>query len=103
VEKATKQATRTLVSVPLIHGTIPHTITATFGSAKVFLMSADAGTGVIAGSAVRAVCQAAGITDIITKCLGTRNQVTVVKAAIKALSQLRTPQDVERLRGVTLS
>jgi small subunit ribosomal protein S5 len=66
-------------------------------------MPADAGTGVIAGSAVRAVCQAAGITDIITKCLGTRNQVTVVKAAIKALSQLRTPQDVERLRGVSLT
>ena len=103
VEKATKQAMRTLVSVPLINGTIPHTITATFGSAKVFLMPADAGTGVIAGSAVRAVCQAAGITDIITKCLGTRNQVTVVKAAIKALSQLRTHQDVERLRGVSLT
>ena len=103
VEKATKQAVRNFVSVPLVHGTIPHTITATFGSAKVFLMPADAGTGVIAGSAVRAVCQAAGITDIITKCLGTRNQVTVVKAAIKALSQLRTPQDVERLRGVSLT
>ena len=103
VEKATKQAVRNLITVPLVHGTIPHSITATFGAAKVFLMPADAGTGVIAGSAVRAVCQAAGITDIITKCLGTRNQVTVVKAAIKALSQLRTPQDVERLRGVSLS
>lgn len=103
VEKATKQAVKTMVAVPLVHGTIPHTITATFGSAKVFLMPADAGTGVIAGSAVRAVCQAAGITDIITKCLGTRNQVTVVKAAIKALSQLRTSQDVERLRGVSLT
>lgn len=103
VEKATKQAVRNLITVPLVHGTIPHSITATFGAAKVFLMPADAGTGVIAGSAVRAVCQAAGITDIITKCLGTRNQVTVVKAAIKALSQLRTPQDVERLRGVSLT
>ncbi len=103
VEKATKQAVRNFVSVPLINGTIPHSITATFGSAKVFLMPADAGTGVIAGSAVRSVCQAAGITDIITKCLGTRNQVTVVKAAIKALSQLRTTQDVERLRGVSFS
>lgn len=103
VEKATKQAVRTMVTIPLTHGTIAHKVTGTYGSAKVMLMPADAGTGVIAGSAVRAVCEAAGITDIITKSQGTRNQVTVVKAAILALGQLRTPQDVERLRGVSLS
>jgi len=67
------------------------------------LMPADAGTGVIAGAAVRAVCEAAGIKNVITKSFRTSNQVTVVKAAIKALSQLRTQAEVERLRGVTLS
>jgi small subunit ribosomal protein S5 len=66
-------------------------------------MPAGAGTGVIAGAAVRSVCEAAGIKNIITKSLGTSNQITVVKAAIKALKQLRTTQDTERLRGVTLS
>src|SRR5262245_58796464 len=79
VEKGTKQATRTLSTVPLIDGTIPHAVTAKFGSAQVMLFPAVAGTGVIAGSAVRAVCEAAGITNIITKSIGTGNQVTVVK------------------------
>jgi small subunit ribosomal protein S5 len=67
------------------------------------LMPADAGTGVIAGSAVRAVCEAAGIKNVITKSFRTGNQVTVVKATIAALKKLRTQGDVERLRGVALS
>jgi small subunit ribosomal protein S5 len=104
VEKGQKQASRTLVSVPLVGAaTIPHPVKAKFGSAEVLLLPADAGTGVIAGAAVRAVCEAAGIHNIITKSQGTSNQVTVVKATIKALSQLRTQQDVERLRGVNLA
>lgn len=102
VEKAQKQASRTLVSVPITKGSIPHVVRASFGSAKVLLMPAESGTGIIAGAAVRAVCEAAGITDIITKSQGTSNQVTVVKAAIAALKQLRTFEDIERLRGVTL-
>jgi small subunit ribosomal protein S5 len=104
VEKGQKQASRTMVNVPLVGAsTIPHPVRAKFGSAEVLLLPADAGTGVIAGAAVRAVCEAAGIHNIITKSQGTSNQVTVVKATIKALSQLRTQQDVERLRGVTLT
>jgi small subunit ribosomal protein S5 len=103
VEKGNKQATRTLTSVPLINGTIPHAVTARFGAAKVMLFPAGPGTGVIAGAAVRAVCEAAGIHNIITKSIGTSNQVTVVKAAINALKKLRTTADVERLRGVTLT
>lgn len=103
VEKAQKQATRGMIEVPLVQGTIPHAVTASFGSAKVLLMPAGPGTGVIAGAAVRSVCEAAGITNILTKSYGTSNQVTVVKAAIRALSQLRTREDVERLRGVALS
>jgi small subunit ribosomal protein S5 len=104
VEKAQKQASRRMVEVPLVGAeSIPHYVRAKFGSADVMLMPADAGTGVIAGAAVRAVCEAAGIKNVITKSFRTSNQVTVVKAAIKALGQLRTQTDVERLRGVTLS
>lgn len=104
VEKAQKQASRSMASVPLVGAdTIPHRVRSRFGSADVLLMPADAGTGVIAGAAVRAVCEAAGIKNVITKSLGTSNQVTVVKAAIQALRQLRTQADIERLRGVSLT
>ena len=104
VEKASKQASRNMVTVPLVgENTIPHFSRAKYGSADVMVMPADAGTGVIAGSAVRAVCEAAGIKNVITKSFNTGNQVTVVKATIKALQKLRTQQDVERLRGVTLT
>ena len=104
VEKAQKQASRSLVSVTLVGAdSIPHAVRAKYGSADVMLMPADAGTGVIAGSAVRAVCEAAGIKNVITKSFNTGNQVTVVKATIEALKKLRTQQDVERLRGVALA
>jgi len=104
VEKAQKQANRSMVTVPLVGAeTIPHYSRAKYGSADVMLMPADAGTGVIAGAAVRAVCEAAGIKNIITKSFNTSNQVTVVKATIEALRRLRTQQDVERLRGVSLT
>lgn len=104
VEKAQKQASRKMVEVPLVGAeSIPHYVRAKYGSADVMLMPADAGTGVIAGAAVRAVCEAAGIKNVITKSFRTGNQVTVVKATIKALGQLRKQADVERLRGVTLS
>jgi small subunit ribosomal protein S5 len=104
VEKAQKQAARNMITVPLVGAdTIPHAVRAKFGAADVMLMPADAGTGVIAGAAVRAVCEAAGIKNVITKSFRTNNQVAVVKATIKALQQLRTQQEVERLRGVPLA
>jgi small subunit ribosomal protein S5 len=103
VEKAQKQATRNMVEVPIQNGTIPHQIIGQYGAAQVILLPAAPGTGVIAGAAVRAVCEAAGITDILTKSFGSTNPVTLVKAAIAALQNLRTQQDVERLRGVSLS
>jgi len=103
VEKAVKEAMRSMVPIPLDERTIPHTIKGRFGAAQVILVPATPGTGVIAGAAVRAVCEAAGIHDILTKSFGSNNPVTLVKATISALQQLRPKFDVERLRGVTLS
>jgi small subunit ribosomal protein S5 len=103
VEKAVKQATRNMIRVPIQNGTIPHKVQGREGAAKVLLIPAGAGTGVIAGDAVRAVCEAAGIRDILTKSLGTTNPVLLVKATMDAINQLRTQQEVEVLRGVSLS
>jgi small subunit ribosomal protein S5 len=103
VEKALKQATRSMVSVPIEGGTIPHEVKGRFGAGKVILVPARAGTGVIAGAAVRAVCEAFGIRDILTKSYGSNNPVVLVKATFDALKQLRTRTEVERLRGVSLS
>ncbi len=103
VEKAQKQATREMVEIPLINGTIPHRVTGRYGAAHVTLIPAAAGTGIIAGDAVRAVCEAAGISNILTKSYGSNNPVSLVKAAMQAFSRLRTLPEVERLRGVSLS
>jgi small subunit ribosomal protein S5 len=103
VEKATKQANRSMLEVPIENGTIPHVVEGNFGAAKVLLIPAGPGTGVIAGSAVRAVCEAAGIKNILTKSFRSNNPVVLIKATMAALKNLRTRQEVERLRGVTLS
>ena len=103
VEKATKDAQRSLVKVQLNKGTIPHTVTGRFGAATVRLVPARPGTGVIAGDAVRAVCVCTGIHDILTKSYGSTNPTNLVKATIDALANLRTRDEIERLRGVTLS
>ncbi|MCH2178976.1 MAG: 30S ribosomal protein S5 [Mariniblastus sp.] len=102
VEKANKQATRAMVEIPIVEGSIPHEVKGRFGAAKVVLLPAGPGTGVIAGSAVRAVCEAAGIKNILTKSFGSNNPVTLVKATVEALKQLRTEEDIQRLRGVEL-
>jgi small subunit ribosomal protein S5 len=102
VEKAVKDGSRRMVEVAIENGTIPHTVIGTYGAARVVLVPATPGTGVIAGAAVRAVCEAAGIKDILTKSFGSTNPINLVKAALDALQQLRTQNDVERLRGVSL-
>ena len=103
VEKAVKDGSRSLVSIHLEGTTIPHTVKAQFGSSQVILVPAGPGTGVIAGSAVRAVCECCGIRDILTKCFGSTNPINLVKATIEALKTLRSQGEVERLRGVSLS
>jgi small subunit ribosomal protein S5 len=103
VEKAVKDGSRNMVPVPMQGTSIPHPIEGRFGAAHVVLLPASPGTGVIAGSAVRAVCEACGIRDILTKSFGSNNPINLAKAAISALQQLRAPSDVERLRGVSLS
>ncbi len=103
VEKANKQAARTMVRVSIVQDTIPHTVEGRFGAARVILLPAGPGTGVIAGAATRAVCEAAGIKNILTKSFGTNNAVTLVKATIEGLKKLTTKEDVQRLRGVDLS
>ena len=100
VQKAQKQASRAMIEVPLVDGTIPHMVKGHFGAAKVILVPAGAGTGIIAGQAVRAVCEATGIHDILTKSHGTNNPVTLVKATVDALSKLRTAEQVAALRGL---
>ena len=102
VQKATKQATRDMIQISVVNGTIPHQIQGKFGAAKVILIPAAPGTGIIAGQAVRSVCEAAGITDILTKSFGTNNPVTLVKATVSGLSNLRTKEQIERLREVSL-
>lgn len=102
VEKATKQALRTAVKVSVVNETIAHPTSGSCGASSVVLIPAGPGTGVIAGSAVRAVCEAAGIKNILTKNYGSTNPVTVVKATIRALQNVRTKDDVARLRGVQL-
>ena len=102
VEKANKHATRSMIDVPLVDGSIPHQVKGRFGAAKVVLLPAGPGTGIIAGSAVRSVCEAVGLKNILTKSFGSNNPVTLVKATINALSQLRTAEDVQRLRGIEL-
>lgn len=93
INKAGAIARKHLIKVPLADTTIPHEITVKFGAAKVLLKPASRGTGIIAGGSVRAVVEAAGIKDILTKSLGSPNHINVAKATMLALSQLKDPKE----------
>ena len=102
VEKATKQSNRTQMSIPIVGTTIPHQVLGEYRASRVLLLPAKPGTGVIAGHCVRSVVEAAGITDILTKAYGSTNPLNLVKATLDALMKLRTREQIERLRGVSL-
>ena len=103
IRKGGDVARSQMVGVSLNNATIPHEVYSCYCGAKVLLRPASPGTGIIAGQAVRAVCEAAGIKNILTKSFGTTNPITIVKATFEALGRLRTKQETERLRGVSLS
>jgi small subunit ribosomal protein S5 len=89
-----------MISVPIQGTTIPYDVIGKFGAGKVMLRPASEGTGVIAGGAARAILEVAGISDILSKCLGSNNPHNVVKATLKALQQLRSPEEIRARRGL---
>jgi small subunit ribosomal protein S5 len=102
VEKAVKTTNRNSIQVPIAETSIPHTVEGRYGAARVVLIPALPGTGVIAGNTVRAVMEAAGVHDVLTKSRGSTNPMNLVRATIDALGKLRTRDQIARLRGVAI-
>ena len=99
IKKAVEDAKKNIFTVPVIGTTIPHEITGRYGAGSVYMRPAIEGTGVIAGGATGAILELAGISDILTKCLGSRTKINVVRATVDALQNLRTVESVAALRG----
>ena len=102
IAKAVEDAKKNLVKVPVVNHTISHQTSARYGGADIFLRPATHGTGVIAGGTVRMVVEAAGIKDILSKSKGSSNPHNVVKATFKALLDIRRPEEIAKLRGISL-
>ena len=102
IRKGFEQARRAMITIPIINGSLPHEAVGKHGAARVLLKPAGAGTGVIAGGPVRAVLEAAGITDVLTKSLGSNNPINVARATMEGLEQLVTAETIAQERGVTV-
>lgn len=102
IAKGVEAAKKNLVKVPVLNGTVPHEVYAKFGGARVLVMPASEGTGVVAGGAMRAVFESVGITDVLAKSKGSSNPHNLVKATIAALAELRSPMTVAQNRGISL-
>jgi len=102
ISKALEEGRKNIMRIPKVGGTIPHEVMGHYGAGRVFLKPASAGTGVIAGAGVRAVLELGGIKDILSKCIGTRTPINMVRATVDAIENLRMPEDVAALRGKTV-
>ena len=102
IRKGTEDAKKKMITVPLNGTTIPHEVVGVFGTGKVKMLPAPEGTGVIAGGPVRAVLEAVGIKDIVTKSIGSNNKINMVRATLAGLAQLRSAEQVAKLRGKTV-
>ena len=102
LRKASEHAKRHMVAVPLVDGTLPYEVLGRFGAGRVLLKPASKGTGIIAGGAVRAVMEAAGVADVLAKAIGTNNPHNVLRAAVEGLASLRSADEVGEIRGKKL-